>query len=117
MDLTDETWRKPDSVPEIKAGSQREFVVAVRRAKSGNVYSFAATYLSALRLQYQNCPKGRDNFCEECHDEGCETTGWFYTTGDDDDGEHFHPMYMEKGDEFLSWRNFPQWSEEPALAK
>lgn len=111
MDLNDERWRKPGETPEISAGSMREFIIAVKRARNGKVYSFGATYLNAYPLNYEDCPKGRDALerCEGC-DDGCPTTGWFGVEGNDD-GEHFQTLYMDKGDEFLGWRNVPQWPE------
>ena len=104
-------WNKPDQVPQVDVGGMTEFVVAVYRAHSGKVYSFAATYLNGYRLNYQDCPKGKDKFCDEC-EEGCPTTGWFVQTGDDDDAIMFHGLSLKDGDALRGWRTIPQWVEQ-----
>lgn len=111
---TVEDWRSPAVLPEIKKGEERSFVVAVRRAHSGKVYSFPAVYLNAYPLQFNDeCPKGPGCDGTGC-DDGCPTTGWYSITGDGDDGNTYSVLHFDKGDEFLGWRELPQW-DVPAL--
>jgi hypothetical protein len=88
----------------------KEYIVAVYRAHSGKVYSFAATYLNEYGLIYEwGCPKGKPDFsCDGC-DDGCPTTGWFTQTGEEDDSTTFHSMNCKDGDKFMGWREIPQW--------
>lgn len=111
MDKTDETWKPGTEIPPVTKGSESEFVVAVRRASSGKVYSFSASYLNAFPLEYRDgCPKGNDvNIaCEGC-DDGCPTTGWFYQTGEDGDSSQYNSLHLGDGDELVGWRHIPQW--------
>lgn len=104
-----DSWHEGSGPPPIKRGEQKEFIVAVRRARSGKVYSFAASYLNAYPLEYRDgCPKGEGCSGEGC-DDGCPTTGWFLQVGDDCDGAMFHDLELRDGDEFLGWREVPQW--------
>ncbi len=109
MDKSDETWHPGTEIPPVKKGSEAEFVVAVRRSMSGKVYSFAASYLNALPLNYEyECPKG--NGCEGVGcDDGCPTTGWFYETGEDGEAHQYNDLHLKDGDELVGWRNIPQW--------
>jgi len=108
MDKTDETWRGSSENPPVAHGSEGEFIVAVRRARNGKVYSFAATYLNGYRLRYEyECPDGEK--CQTCDEDGHPTTGWFRETGDDGEGSRYHAVSLDEGDEFLGWRNVPQW--------
>lgn len=109
-----DAWCEGDTPPAVKPGHEREFVVAVRRAHSGKVYSFAASYLNAAPLRYDYCPKDKDGFCEECSDDGCPTTGWFIRTGDDD-GTQYNRLHLDKGDEFMGWREIPRWEDRASL--
>jgi|ERR1700721_1528999 len=109
MDLNDERWRDAADVPEVGARSMREFVIAIRRARTGKVYSFAASYLNEYPLNYNDCPQGNDHICDACTEDGCPTTGWFEQTGADDEGAQFHPLSLSDGDQLLGWRNIPQW--------
>lgn len=102
-------WHKGDGPPPVENGQEREFIVAVRRAHSGKIYSFAASYLNAAPLRYDYCPKDKDGFCAECED-GCPTTGWFVQTGDDG-GTQYNSLGLDKGDEFMGWRRVPQWED------
>lgn len=102
-------WKAATDIPDLKRGSQKEFIIAVRRAHNGRAYSFAASYLNAYPLEYRNeCPKGDGCTGEGC-DDGCPTTGWFIETGEDDDSTQFHSLNLKEGDEMLGWRNVPQW--------
>lgn len=109
MDKSDETWRDGAEVPAVEPGNCTEFIVAVERARNGKVYSFAASYLNAYPLTYNDgCPQGKDGFCDGCED-GCPTTGWFSDTGAEDEGRQYHSLSLADGDKFLGWRNIPQW--------
>lgn len=106
--LVDE-WRSPDEMPDTPKGTEQNFIVAVRRARSGKVYSFPSAYLNAYPLRYEyECPKGEGCDGNGCED-GCPITGWYSATGDGEDGLTYSPMYMDPGDEFLGWRKVPQW--------
>lgn len=109
MDKSDETWKAGTVIPEVKKGCEYELVVAVRRAKSGKVYSFSASYLNAYPLNYNDgCPKGDGCSGEGC-DDGCPTTGWFYQTGEDGDSSQYNSLQIANGDELVGWRHIPQW--------
>jgi len=102
-------WHSPDEIPDTPKGTERNFIVAVRRARNGQVYSFPLVYLNAYQLRYEyECPKGDGCEGDGC-DDGCPTTGWYNETGDGDDGSTYSPMHMDPGDEFLGWRQVPQW--------
>ena len=107
MDKTDETWHDGTERPPVNEGSECEFIIAVYRARTGKVYSFAATYMNAHRLQYDDCPKGKSGFCDDCED-GCPTTGWF-TEIAEDDSSSFHSLSLDVGDQLKGWRHVPQW--------
>jgi hypothetical protein len=105
-------WNDPSSIPTMKPGNMKEFIVAVYRAHSGKVYTFAATYLNGYGLNYESCPKGNASpyeVCEGCED-GCPTTGWFSQTGDEDEGSTFHAMNMKDGDQLMGWQELPKWN-------
>jgi len=103
-------WHSPDGMPDTPKGTERDFIVAVRRARNGQIYSFPLAYLNAYPLRYEyECPKGDGCEGEGCED-GCPITGWYSATGDGDDGLTYSPMYMDPGDEFLGWREVPQWA-------
>ena len=107
--MEDAEWHSPDEVPDTQKGTEHNFIVAVRRARSGKVYSFPSAYLNAYPLRYEyECPKGDGCEGEGCED-GCPITGWYSATGDGEDGLTYSPMYMDPGDEFLGWRQVPQW--------
>ena len=73
--MSDEVWRPGAEIPQINSGTQKEFICAVRRAHSGKVYSFAATYLNAYPLVYRaESPKGDGREGKGCADR-CPTTG------------------------------------------
>ena len=92
----------------------KEFIIAVYRASSNKVYSFAATYLNECLLSYENsdCPnKGKaDHDCENCED-GCPTSGWYELTGDDYDGSLYLKLHLNEGDYIKGWRTVPKWEE------
>lgn len=104
-----ETWNEGTVTPRLDVGWEREFIVAVKRAHNGKVYSFAASYLNAYPLRYEYCPKGEGRPCDGCEN-GCPTTGWFRLTGDDGDGRLYQQLELNEGDELLGWRDVPQWS-------
>lgn len=104
-----EKWNVGTVTPRIDVGWEREFVVAVKRAHNGKVYSFAASYLNAYPLRYEyECPKGEGCPRDGCED-GCPTTGWFRLTGDDGEGRLYQQLELNEGDELLGWRDVPQW--------
>lgn len=106
-------WHPPDQVPPVKPGNNREFVVAIRRAKNGKVYSFAAYYLNAYRLEYRDgCPDVESCPGPDQCDDGCPTTGWFTSIGDDDYDYLFQNLYLEKDDKVMGWCELPQWSPD-----
>jgi hypothetical protein len=103
-----DAWRAPDEIPPVERGQEVEFIIAVQR-KSGKIYSFAASYLNTSPLRYEDgCPKGKDDICDGCED-GCPTTGWYSTTGDDGDGKRYDPLWLGPEDKIIGWRDVPQW--------
>lgn len=108
---TQTEWRPAAQLPPVKVGDMREYVLAVFRARSGKVYSFAASYLNAYRLEYRDgCPHEKCPFTPEC-DEGCPTTGWFVQTGDDAYDSLFQTLELRDGDKIKGWCDIPQWSD------
>lgn len=114
---TDGGWRTAHEAPPIKAGQEKAFIVAVRRAKSGKVSTFPAYYLNAYPLSYEDgCSKCCDNeeFCEQSVD-GCPTTGWFSIAGNDDDARQYESLHFDPGDEFLGWSEIQPWPASPSI--
>lgn len=110
-----EQWRAASILPEVSTGNEKTFIVAVRRARNGKVYSFPALYLNAFPLRYEyECPKG-DGCCGDGCDDGCPTTGWYSEEGDGDDGRTYTKLSLSEGDEFLAWRAVPQHEDNGAL--
>lgn len=106
-------WKDGDIIPEVRSGQSKEFIVAVRRAHNGKVYSFAADYLNACRLRYEyGCPKESEGCRGDDCEDGCPTTGWFSPTGDEDDGRTYHALSLRDGDKLVGWRDVPQWSDD-----
>ena len=88
--------------------------MAVFRAHSGKVYSFAASYLNAVPLRYEDCPKGNEpHRCKECADDGCPTTGWYRLTGEDGDSGSYQGLDLRDGDKLMGWCELPRWFELP----
>ena len=104
-------WR--EDMPPVSVGCEREFIVAVYRARSGKACTFAASYLNAYPLQYEHeCPKWKAGVgCsgEGC-DDGCPTTGWFEQTGDDDYSPMYNRLELREGDVLLGWSELPKWN-------
>ncbi len=96
--VSDETmWFSPEIPPTIPKGSERYFIVAVRRAHSGKVWSFPATYLNAYPLTFEICE------CEAEHsDDGCPSTGWFTVSSEGEYDENYLPL-LSPGDELVAW--------------
>ncbi|WIY54106.1 Lar family restriction alleviation protein [Devosia sp. YIM 151766] len=95
--ITDEvTWFSPEIPPSIPNGSDRYFIVAVRRAQSGNVWTFPAIYLNAYPLEFEVCE------CETEHDEGCPTTGWYTASSEGEYDENYSAL-LSPGDELVAW--------------
>lgn len=104
-------WHPGDEAPQIKAGTERHFIVAVKRAHSGKTYSFPALYLHDYALRYDD---GYECVCkdESRHtEEGCPTTGWHSAEANDDgDGQRYNRLSLDPGDELLSWTEVPQFA-------
>lgn len=104
-------WHDGVTIPPVERGREKEYVVAVFRQHSGKVYTFAASYLNAYPLVYQDeCPNGDGCDGNGC-DDGCPTTGWFRLTGDDGEAETYVSLNIRKGDRLMGWRELPQWEE------
>lgn len=100
-------WKDGDAIPDVKPHNMKEFIVAVFRQHSGKVYSFAASYLNAYPLNYDDC------ICKSEHlhlDDGCPTTGWFEQTDDDEFAYRFNSLNLKDGDRLMGWREIPQWT-------
>jgi hypothetical protein len=100
-------FRPGSEAPDTPAGSEATFIVTVRRAHNKDrVFTFAATYLNAYPLEWNE-----GDGCGDCpedgsHDDGCPMTGWFT--------DRFHPDYnsyyehlLAPGDDLLEWAAFP----------
>lgn len=108
----DKPWHDGAEIPPVKQRSEREYIVAVRRAISEKVYTFSCSYLNALPLNCDDCPHGQEaNGCGECTDDGCPFTGWYYLTGEDGDSGSYQSLNLGPGDKLMGWREMPQWEE------
>jgi Lar family restriction alleviation protein len=109
------SWHLAEETPPVAKANCREFIVAVKRAKTGKVSTFAASYLNAYELEYQDhpCPQCQNIPDPECSGNsggGCPTTGWYTVTGDDDYAGMWNALYLEKGDEIVGWAEVPQFT-------
>jgi hypothetical protein len=98
-------WRSGDEAPAIPRGSVKSFVVAVYRAHSSQNYTFAAEYLNAMELDWD----------EDGDNRLATKTGWFMEIGEDQD--FYRPLTLGKDDRFLGWTDLPTWPATPAIAK
>jgi hypothetical protein len=101
-------WNDPAVTPPTEIGDSDEYIVAVYRARTGKVYTFAASYLNEHRLVYDDCPKDVPGGCVGC-DDGCPTTGWFTQTGDDDMACRYERLGLYNGDRLMGWSALPVW--------
>ena len=101
-------WHSPSVLREVPLGTQRTFIVAVRRARSGKVYSWPALYLNGYQLRYEDggCPCGAE--CKGLED-GCPTTGWYTESSEGEYDHNYFPLYMDPGDEMVAWTEVPQY--------
>lgn len=106
------------AVPPVREGWSRDFIVAVRRAHHGDeVFTFAAQYLNAMPLTYEDgcgredCPTCND----ERHDGDCPTSGWFTETSDGEYARNFAPL-IAPGDELVAWAEIPQYQPDEVKA-
>jgi hypothetical protein len=108
--MTTFTWRKPEETPDVAAGSENIFVVAVRRALNGKVYRFEATYLNQFLLSYEDtpCPSCPGEDCPGENGDGCPVTGWFRQEPHYEYDSYYRPL-LSKGDELVGWGAFPEW--------
>lgn len=92
-------WRDGEQNPSVKPGNQREFLVAIYRAKSDKTYTTTGYYLNAYPLDYR---------WDDEHEN--PTTGWFYLTGDgDNDSGCYHDFNLRDGDCLKAWAEIPAW--------
>lgn len=85
-------------LPDVKTGHQKCFV-AMTRNKEGRECVFAAYYLNAYPLEYDDCVcKAEDD-----HDDGCPTTGWFY----DNSNFEYENCYYEVSGNVIAWAALP----------
>lgn len=86
-------WYSDGSTPGIPLGTERNFIVAIRRARNGKIYSFPALYLNAFPLDFEDSEEWEK-----------PTTGWFSAEANDDgDGSRYSQLHFDPGDEFLAW--------------
>lgn len=102
-------WNAPDVDPVINAGTDKDFIVAVRRQHNGKVYTFPATYCNDLPLMSDD-PKDADGAGwtqreagEDDEDGDVYITGWFDIRSDAEYENRYHPA-LQKGDELVAWR-------------
>jgi hypothetical protein len=109
-------WQPPELVPPVEGGQEGEFIVAVYRARTGKVYTFSCSYLSAFRILYDDCPrdKVKQGLCDDCSEDGCSTTGWFYLTGDgNNESGCYQTLLLRDGDKIVGWQELPKWTAAP----
>lgn len=103
-------WQHPDTLPPVEPGQYGWFWVAVRRANSGHVYSFPATYLNAMVLTDENCDQEESQGNRYHHGPADEDDGEFEATGWHDAKEHseysaiYLPLLDSDNDELIAWR-------------
>lgn len=61
-----------DQIPDVQRGCMKCFIILVRRVEGHEGFTMAAWYLNAYPLDMEDCR------CDQEHDDGCPTTGWFY---------------------------------------
>lgn len=86
-------WHGPDDVPPTPPGEEDFFIVAVRRAQSGKVWSYPAIYIRDFTLTY-------------CGGEEREETGWFTAEANGEESSNYYPL-LQPGDELIGWREVP----------
>lgn len=85
-------WQDPNAAPSLAPGGEGYFIVAVRRAHDGNVWTFPATYVRDFPLEYLDEPYSR------------MVTGWFTAESNGDDAAQYEPL-IRGSDEFVGWRH------------
>ena len=95
-------WRDPTDMPSIEEGSEKWFIVAVRRKHSERVFTFSAPYLNGVVLEFDE----DDDLVER------PMTGWA-SQEYDEDRRIFFPLLSE-GDELLAWQEFPKYTAHPS---
>lgn len=97
----DTVWLDPSIPPATPKGTERYFIVAVRRDHNGKVWTFPAQYLNAYPLLFEVCE------CEAEHSEdGCPSTGWYSASSDGEYDENYSPL-LSPGDELVAWAEVP----------
>lgn len=89
-------WLDPAIPPATPKGTERYFIVAVRRSHSGKVWTFPAKYLNAYPLEFEVCGCGVE------HEDGCPCTGWYSASSDGEYDENYSPL-LSPGDELVAW--------------
>lgn len=87
-----------ERLPETKAGTDADFVVAIRRAHNGKTYVVPASFLNRFELYSED---------EAADDEGrIYVTGWYREMADDEYDTSWHKMET-KGDVITHWQELP----------
>lgn len=87
-----------ERLPETKAGTDADFVVAIRRAHNGKTYVVPASFLNRFELYSED---------EAADDEGrIYVTGWYREMADDEYDTSWHKMETE-GDVITHWQELP----------
>lgn len=87
-----------ERLPETKAGTNADFVVAIRRAHNGKTYVVPAGFLNRFELYSED---------EAADDEGrIYVTGWYREMADDEYDTSWHKMETE-GDLITHWQELP----------
>lgn len=98
--MSETVWFSPEIPPATPKGSERYFIVAVRRAHNGKVWTFPAQYLNAYPLLFEVC--GCEGEPDGHVSDGCPCTGWYSASSDGEYDENYSPL-LSFGDELLAW--------------
>lgn len=91
-------WIEASTTPDIPKGTEREFIVACRRA-NGKTYVFAACWLNA-RLLFTDS--------DDCPEDGEPFTGWYQERAYDGDYDTAWLLVCNDGDVITHWMPLPE---------
>lgn len=109
-------WQPADAIPDLQAGTDRYFQIAVKRL-NGKVYSYPALYGNSLALSSEDTePSGNSGnrwrwhfLPEHLADEGdMGVTGWYDAKSSSEYDSCYCPA-LDKDDELMGWHELPQY--------